>query len=67
MYTEQNFPTKAAFKRAVAAGEKVHLFAPGLGSPKTDGTEYVEGPWSPQPHAWYATVTMANGVVVKVK
>lgn len=67
MYTTKNFPTKKAFKDAVASGEKVTLFAPGLGSPKTDGTEYVEGPHYPKPHTWYAQVTMQGGYVVKVK
>ncbi len=67
MYADINFPTKAALKRAVAEGTKVTVFAPGLGTPKRDGTEYLEGPWSPQPHSWYAQVTVADGVIVKVK
>jgi hypothetical protein len=67
MYTSKNFPTKKALKEAVAAGERVTLFAPGLGSPKENGAEYVEGPHYPKPHSWYAEVTMKDGVVVKVK
>lgn len=67
MYTTTNFKTKKAFKEAVAKGEKIELFAPGLGTPKTEGTEYVEGPHYPAPHSWYAEVTMKNGIVIQVK
>ncbi len=67
IYTSQNFKTKKAFKEAVANGEKITLYAPGLGTPKTDGTEFVEGPWYPEPHRWYSQVTVTNGVVTKVK
>ena len=67
MYTEQNFKTKKALKEAVAAGKQVRLYAPGLGTPKTEGTECVTGPHYPAPHTWYAEVTMKDGVVVKVK
>jgi hypothetical protein len=67
MYTDVNYKSKKALKDAVAAGVKVRLFAPGLGSPKENGTETVSGPHYPQPHTWYATVTMVDGIVVKVK
>lgn len=67
MYSTRNFKTKKALKEAVAAGDQVTLYAPGLGTPKVDGTEYVEGPWYPEPHRWYAQVTMEAGIVVKVK
>jgi len=62
-----NFKTKKALKEAVAEGKQVTLRAPGRGQPRTDGTEYVEGPWYPEPHRWYAQVQMKDGVVVKVK
>lgn len=67
MYATTNFPTKKALKAAVAAGEQITVYAPGLGSPKANGTEYLEGPHYPQPHRWYAQVTMQDGLVVKVK
>ena len=67
MYTEQDFKTKKAFKEAVAAGTEVRLFAPGLGEPKHNGEESVEGPHYPKPHSWYARVVVKDGVVVKVK
>lgn len=67
MYTTKNFPSKKAFKEAVANGEKVTLFAPGIGTPPTNGTCAVEGPHSPKPHTWYAEVTVKDGIVTKVK
>jgi hypothetical protein len=65
-YATGNPKTKAALKAAVAAGA-VRVFSPGPFPAKTDGTEYVEGPQYPEPHRWYATVTVADGVIVKVR
>ena len=67
MYTDFNFKTKKDFIKAVQEGKKVLLFSPGLGTPKLEGTEYVEGPHYPDPHTWYAQVSIVNGLVVKVK
>ena len=67
MYTVKNFRTKKALKEAVERGEKIRLFAPGLGRPKENGIEFVEGPHYPEPHRWYAQVEMKDGIVVKVK
>lgn len=67
MYTVINFKTKKKLKDAVTNGLKVELFAPGLGQPKANGTEFVEGPHYPAPHTWYAQVEMTNGIVTKVK
>jgi hypothetical protein len=67
MYTTRNFPTKKALKEAVVRGERITLYAPGLGEPKVNGQDYVEGPHYPKPHSWYAEVTMQDGYVVKVK
>jgi hypothetical protein len=67
MYVSPNFKTKKELKDAVKNGQKVTVFAPGLGTPKVNGTEFVEGPHYPEPHRWYAEVTMENGVITKVK
>jgi hypothetical protein len=66
MYTVTNFRSKKELKQAVSDGKRVELYAPGLGMPKANGIEFVEGPHYPEPHRWYAKVEMANGVVVKV-
>lgn len=66
-YVNPNFKTKKALKDAVAMGEKVTLFEPGIGTAPTDGkVEGVEGPHYPAAHTWYASVVMRNGLVVKV-
>ncbi len=67
MYTVINFKTKKELIEAVKAGKQVVIYAPGLGSPKVNGTEYLEGPHYPAPHRWYAQVEMKDGLVVKVK
>jgi hypothetical protein len=67
MYTVKNFPSKKALKEAVAKGEEVRIFAPGLGTPAENGRETLEGPHYPKPHRWYAEVEMKDGKVVKVK
>lgn len=65
MYTSKNFPSKKALKDAVKAGEKVTVFAPGLGCPPENGQCAVEGPHGF--HKWYAQVTIVNGYVTAVK
>lgn len=67
MYVSPNFETKKALREAIAAGETITVFAPGLGTPKDNGVETVEGPHYPAPHTWYAQVVVENGRVVKVK
>jgi hypothetical protein len=67
MYCEVDFKTKKALKEAVLAGRQIGIFAPGLGTPKDNGTEYLEGPHYPKPHTWYAEVQMKDGIIVKVK
>ena len=66
-YTSRNFTTKKSLKEAVAKGDEVTIYAPGLGTPPENGTTAVGGPHYPRPHTWYAEVTLKNGVIVKVK
>lgn len=68
MYTTKNFQTKKALKEAVAAGEQIGIYQPGPfgGKEITNGTTSLEGPHYPQPHKWYATATIVNGIITKV-
>jgi hypothetical protein len=66
MYTRRNFKTKAELKRALASGERVEVFAPGLGSVPRDGVVYLEGPHYPKPHSWYGQGVMKDGLLEKV-
>jgi len=64
-YTEFNFPTKKALREAVQLND-VPVFQPGPFGPKVkDGVLYLEGPHFPQPHRWYARVTVVGGVIPK--
>jgi hypothetical protein len=68
MYTEVNYITKKALKEAVATGDRVTYYQPGMfgGNEPTDGTITLEGPHYPAPHTWYAQATVKNGSIVKV-
>lgn len=66
-YVDPNFKTKKALKEAVAEGKQVYVFSPGPFPAKRDGTEYIEGPHYPEPHRWYAQVTVKDGKVQSVK
>jgi hypothetical protein len=67
MYATTNFATKAQLKAAVKnrVGD-LTIFAPGLGTPKSDGVEFLSGPHFPKPHTWHAKVQMKDGKIVKV-
>jgi hypothetical protein len=67
MYVSPNFKTKKEFKSAVAAGKEVTVFSPGPFPAKQNGVEYIEGPHYPEPHKWYAQVTVKDGRVISVK
>lgn len=69
MYTTTNFKTKKQLKEAVAEGKRVTIFQPGPfgGNEPSEGTVYLEGPHYPEPHRWYATAIVKDGVIVKVK
>ena len=65
-YVETSFKSKAALKRAVAAGRKLSVFQPaGIGSVPTNGRVTIEGP-NYAMHTWYGGATMKNGIIVKV-
>ena len=68
MYASTNFQTKKALKDAVAAGKRIGVFQVGPygGNEPTNGTVSIEGPHYPQPHKWYARVTLKDGVITKV-
>jgi hypothetical protein len=66
-YVDPNFKTKKDLKEAVARGDTVIVFSPGPFPVKT-GREFIEGPHYPQPHKWYAEVTIdENKRVLSVK
>jgi hypothetical protein len=54
---------------AIERGERVTIYAPGIGPDYSNrtGSATVEGPHYPEPHTWYAEVTLESGVVKEVK
>lgn len=66
-YTDIDFRTKKELKDAVAKGEKITIFNPGLSIAPVNGTAYLEGPHYPRPHTWYAVAEIKDGIVIKVK
>ena len=65
-YASANFRTKKDLKAAVQNGSKVSVWSPGPFGTKSEGREYLEGPWYPEPHKWYAQVTLTEGMITKV-
>ena len=66
-YTDRNFKTKKALKEAVAKGEQITVYSPGPFPVTQNGTVSLEGPHYPEPHRWYASATVVNGIVTSVK
>jgi hypothetical protein len=66
-YTSTNFKSKKALKDALANGEQVTVFAPGLGTIPENGKVTLEGPHYPEPHKWYGQGVMRDGLLVSVK
>ena len=68
MYAVKNYTSKKALVADVKAGVQVETFQPGGFFPPTrDGRITLEGPHYPQPHRWYASAIVKDGIVVSVK
>ena len=68
-YASVNYKTKKALKEALERGDEVYVTQPGpFAGRKADPVEYLEGPWSPEPHRWYAAVyTNPDGRITGIK
>ena len=67
-YVNPNYKTKKDFKAAVLAGKQHETYNPsGMFPVPRDGRDTVEGPHYPEPHRWYASVVVKDGIVVSVK
>jgi hypothetical protein len=67
MYVSPNFKSKAELKRALAAGRTVRVYSPGPFPCPQNGRVTIEGPHYPEPHKWYGTAEVKEGVVTSVK
>ncbi len=67
MYTDTNFKSKKALRDAFTAGEQLTVSQPGGFFPDTqNGRVSIEGPHYPEPHKWYASVEIKEGVIIKI-
>lgn len=68
MYTSKNFKTKKAVKEALAKGEKITVYFPGMGGPPPiNGPVTLEGPHFPEPHRWYGNGEVKDGRLISIK
>jgi hypothetical protein len=64
-YTCKNFKTKKELREAVERTD-VAVYQPGpFGPDIKDGIIVFEGPHAPEPHRWYASAPVKNGVIPK--
>jgi len=64
-YTKFNYKTIKALREAVKLCD-VPVFQPGpFGPDVKDGKTSIEGPHYPEPHKWYAQVSIRGGVIPK--
>ncbi len=69
MYLTPNFKSKKAAREAIASGQivTIHQVGPFGGNEPTEGQVAIEGPHYPEPHRFYGTATLKDGVVIKLK
>ena len=68
MYTVTNYRTKKALLEDFKAGKQIETFQPGgMFPPTRNGSICIEGPHYPEPHKWYASAVVKDGVIIKVK
>ena len=68
MYTSKNYKTKKALIDDFKAGKQIETYQPGGFFPgATNGQIALEGPHYPEPHRWYATATIKDSIIIKVK
>lgn len=66
-YVEGNPKSKAQIKRDLAAGKKLYVYQPGLGTVPENGIIDLCGPHFPSAHKFYCTGIMKDGVLVAIK
>lgn len=67
-YVNPNYKSKKDFIAAIKAGKRHETYNPsGMFPTPQNGSDTVEGPHYPQPHRWYASVKVVNGIVISAK
>ena len=71
-YADKDFLTKKALKQSVTSDRPprilfgVSVVPDPVEAPDYTGVAFLEGPWYPKPHTWYAKVQVTNGIITKV-
>ena len=67
-YTSKDYKTKKAMIEDLKQGVEILVYQPGPFGPSIqDGSIALEGPHFPEPHRWYASATVEDGVITSVK
>jgi hypothetical protein len=67
-YVTENYKSKKDFIAAVKSGVQHETYNPsGMWPTTQNGQDVIEGPHYPQPHRWYASVKVKDGIVVSAK
>ena len=68
MYVDPNYKSKKEFLAAVKAGVRHEPYNPsGMFPAPANGNVSIEGPHYPQPHKWYASAKVEDGVIVSAQ
>lgn len=68
MYTVTNYKSGKALKDDFKAGKQIAVYDNSMfstGAP-VNGRVSLEGPHYPQPHKWYLSVDVRDGVITKI-
>ena len=67
-YTVRNYKNGKAVKDAFKAGTSIAVFQPGpFGPDVKDGQVCIEGPHYPEPHRFYLSATVKDGVITAIR
>jgi hypothetical protein len=68
MYTIKNYKSRKEMVTDFKSGKQIKVYQPGgIFKGKTDGRISIEGPHYPQPHKWYASVTIKDSIIIGIK
>ena len=63
--TFPSFPSRRAFRDALASGYPIHVIEPRTGQPHTFGKVSIQGPVGAPVPRWYATVDLIAGKIIR--
>lgn len=68
MYTVKNYKTKKELIADFKDGKPIEVYqSGGIFAGPSSGSVCIEGPHYPEPHRWYCSATIRDGIVTAVK